>query len=87
MPKEDDDVQWEESRPALTEQGEDGIIPFKLKSESGSSQDSPPPCIHYPGDKEDKKSWGGLATAGFFGLFLPTLLGSLLYLGVPTAQV
>ena len=25
-PKEDDDVQWEESRPALTEQGEDGNI-------------------------------------------------------------
>ena len=36
---------------------------------------------------EDKSSWGGLATAGFFGLFLPGLLGGLLYLGVPTAQV
>jgi len=57
-PIDDDDVQWEESRPALTEKGEDG----------------------------DKEGWGGLATAGFFGLFLPTLLGSLLYLGVPTAQ-
>lgn len=40
-----------------------------------------------PGDVEDKSSWGGLATAGFFGLFLPGLLGGLLYLGVPTAQV
>ena len=36
---------------------------------------------------DDKSSWGGLATAGFFGLFLPGLLGGLLYLGVPTAQV
>ena len=36
---------------------------------------------------DDKNSWGGLATAVFFGLFLPGLLGGLLYLGVPTAQV
>jgi len=38
------------------------------------------------GNKNDENGWGGLATIGFFGLLLPTLLGGLLYLGVPTAQ-
>ena len=118
-PKEDDDVDWEESRPALSEQGEEGTEHliffthslfmtawFDLIQNFNLVENTEPysypairlhpiaPFTRFPpqiwtcsGDEGGKNGWGGLATAGFFGLFLPTLLGSLLYLGVPTAQV
>ena len=37
---------------------------------------------------QEEGSWGSLfASVGFFGLVIPTVLGGMLYLGVPVAQV
>ena len=75
MPKEDDDVQWEESRPALTEQGEDGIIPFKLKSENGTTQDSPPPLHSLSRRQGRQKKLGRLGHSRILWSFPSNTLG------------